>query len=82
MLFHDSRVRELMNMKIFVDTGFLYAFYLMIFLRRFYLLEIIICCTFLVVYWLVLFSTLKCVSRIVLNDLTWLWVFEFWLNFF
>ena len=26
LIFHDPRVRELMNMKIFVDTGHLFSF--------------------------------------------------------
>ena len=27
LIFHDPRVRELMNMKIFVDTGYLFSFF-------------------------------------------------------
>ena len=38
LVFHDARVRELMNMKIFVDTGQLCAFCLQLQRLRFLIL--------------------------------------------
>jgi uridine kinase len=42
LVFHDARVRELMNMKIFVDTGQLCAFCLQLQRLRFLILQMTI----------------------------------------